>query len=65
MDLKKLKTEADILLDEFNNIKCSECEYLKGCSSYKTVSGGATFCNLLTGTVMLIDLLEKDKYTNK
>lgn len=65
MNLKKLKTEANILLDEFNNIKCDQCEYIIGCNSYKTVSGGATFCNLLSGTVMLIDLLEKDKCINK
>ena len=65
MNLKKLKTEANILLDEFNNIKCDQCEYIIRCNSYKTVSGGATFCNLLSGTVTLIDLLEKDKCINK
>lgn len=65
MNLKKLKTEANILLDEFNNIKCDQCEYIIGCNSYKATTGGATFCNLLTGTVMLIDLLEKDKNINK
>lgn len=59
MELKHLKREVNIALEELQNFDCADCEYRAGCKVYKMI--GVSFCEALESLDGIIDLLEKSK----
>ena len=60
MELKHLKREAMIVLDELNVNDCIDCEYYEHCREFcKTL--GISFCDTLMKITGMIDTMTKSE----
>ena len=58
MELKHLKREAMIVLDELNVNDCIDCEYYENCREFCKTSG-ISFCDSLMKITGMIDTMTK------
>ena len=63
MELKHLKREAMIALDELNVNDCIDCDYYEDCREFCKTSG-ISFCDALMKITGMIDLMTKSEKNN-
>lgn len=63
MELKHLRREAMIALDELDTNDCIDCEYHEDCCEFCKTSG-LSFCDTLMKITGMIDLMTKPEKNN-
>ena len=63
MELKHLRREAMIALDELNVNDCIDCEYHEDCCKFCKTSG-LSFCDTLMKITGMIDIMTKPEKNN-
>ena len=63
MELKHLRREAMIALDELDTNDCIDCEYHEDCCEFCKTSG-LSFCDTLMKITEMIDIMTKPEKNN-
>ena len=63
MELKHLRREAMIALDELNVNDCIDCDYYEDCREFRKTSG-ISFCDSLMKITGMIDIMTKPEKNN-
>ena len=63
MELKHLRREAMIALDELNVNDCIDCDYYKDCREF-CKTGGLSFCDTLMKITGMIDIMSEPGKNN-